>query len=80
TEAKKIRYTGHCSERDVAGLVPASGDNRAGAIGVGGGALLDSAQVLARRLGVPLVALPTIAAPSAAWTPLSVWYIDARPA
>jgi glycerol dehydrogenase-like iron-containing ADH family enzyme len=29
-------------------------------IGVGGGALLDSAKVLARRLGVPLVAIPTI--------------------
>ncbi len=26
-EAKKIRFTGHCSERDVAGLVQASGDH-----------------------------------------------------
>ncbi len=50
-EAKKIRFTGHCSERDVAGLVQASGDDRAVVIGVGGGALLDSAKVLARRLG-----------------------------
>lgn len=48
---KKIRFTGHCSERDVAGLVQASGDDRAVVIGVGGGALLDSAKVLARRLG-----------------------------
>ena len=39
-EAKKIRFTGHCSERDVAGLVQASGDDRAVVIGVGGGALL----------------------------------------
>ena len=76
-EAKKIRFTGHCSERDVAGLVQASGDDRAVVIGVGGGALLDSAKVLARRLGVPLVAIPTIAATCAAWTPLSVWYNDA---
>ncbi|MCB3505209.1 oxidoreductase [Klebsiella pneumoniae] len=76
-EAKKIRFTGHCSERDVAGLVQASGDDRAVVIGVGGGALLDSAKVLARRLGVPLVAIPTIAATCAAWTPLSVWYSDA---
>ena len=58
-EAKKIRFTGHCSERDVAGLVQASGDDRAVVISVGGGALLDSAKVLARRLGVPLVAIPT---------------------
>ncbi len=50
-EAKKIRFTGHCSERDVAGLVQASGDDRAVVIGVGGGALLDSAKVLARRPG-----------------------------
>ncbi|MFT3296496.1 iron-containing alcohol dehydrogenase [Klebsiella pneumoniae] len=76
-EAKNIRFTGHCSERDVAGLVQASGDDRAVVIGVGGGALLDSAKVLARRLGVPLVAIPTIAATCAAWTPLSVWYSDA---
>ena len=33
--------------------------------------------MLARRLGVPLVAIPTIAATCAAWTPLSVWYSDA---
>ncbi|HID3851156.1 TPA: oxidoreductase, partial [Klebsiella pneumoniae] len=32
-EAKKIRFTGHCSERDVAGLVQASGDDRAVVIG-----------------------------------------------
>lgn len=48
---KKILFTGHCSERDVAGLVQASGDDRAVVIGVGGGALLDSAKVLARRPG-----------------------------
>ncbi|VCY75671.1 putative oxidoreductase YbdH [Klebsiella pneumoniae] len=46
---RKIRFTGHCSERDVAGLVQASGDDRAVVIGVGGGTLLDSAKVLARR-------------------------------
>jgi uncharacterized oxidoreductase len=32
---------------------------------------------VARRLGVPVVAIPTIAATCAAWTPLSVWYNDA---
>ena len=32
---------------------------------------------MARRLGVPFVGIPTIAATCAAWTPLSVWYSDA---
>ncbi|HBJ6256936.1 TPA: oxidoreductase, partial [Salmonella enterica subsp. enterica serovar Muenchen] len=32
---------------------------------------------LARRLALPFVAIPTIAATCAAWTPLSVWYNDA---
>ena len=41
------------------------------------GALLDTAKALARRLGLPVVAIPTIAATCAAWTPLSVWYNDA---
>ncbi|CCJ85553.1 Glycerol dehydrogenase [Cronobacter dublinensis 582] len=44
---------------------------------MGGGALLDTAKALARRLGLPVVAIPTIAATCAAWTPLSVWYNDA---
>ncbi|SKC23216.1 uncharacterized oxidoreductase [Kosakonia radicincitans] len=75
--AKHILFQGHCSERDVAELVQQSGDDRAVVIGVGGGALLDTAKVVARRLGLPLVAIPTIAATCAAWTPLSVWYNDA---
>ncbi len=35
-------------------------------IGVGGGALLDTAKAVARRLGLPVVAIPTIAATCAA--------------
>lgn len=70
-------FRGHCSESDVQQLAAESGDDRSVVIGVGGGALLDTAKALARRLGLPFVAVPTIAATCAAWTPLSVWYNDA---
>ena len=46
-------------------------------IGIGGGAVMDTVKAVARRLGVPFVGIPTIAATCAAWTPLSVWYNDA---
>lgn len=75
--AKHILFRGHCSESDVQQLAAESGDDRSVVIGVGGGALLDTAKALARRLGLPFVAAPTIAATCAARTPLSVWYNDA---
>jgi len=72
--AKHIAYGGHCTDPDLARLMREAGDDRQVVIGVGGGALLDTAKALARRLGLPFVAIPTIAATCAAWTPLSVWY------
>ncbi len=64
--AKHILFRGHCSESDVQQLAAESGDDRSVVIGVGGGALLDTAKALARRLGLPFVAVPTIAATCAA--------------
>ncbi|EJF29782.1 MULTISPECIES: oxidoreductase [Enterobacteriaceae] len=74
--AKHIQFGGHCSESDVQRLVAESGERQV-VIGLGGGALLDTVKVVARRLNAPVVAIPTIAATCAAWTPLSVWYNDA---
>ena len=75
--AKHLLFKGHCSERDVIHLVNESGSDASVVIGVGGGAVLDTVKAVARRLGVPFVGIPTIAATCAAWTPLSVWYNDA---
>ena len=75
--AKRLLFKGHCSERDVTHLVDESGSDASVVIGVGGGAVLDTVKAVARRLGVPFVGIPTIAATCAAWTPLSVWYNDA---
>lgn len=66
--AKHILFRGHCSESDVQQLAAESGDDRSVVIGVGGGALLDTAKALARRLGLPFVAVPTIAATCAAFS------------
>ncbi|MCK6856662.1 oxidoreductase [Enterobacter cloacae] len=75
--AKHLLFKGHCSERDVTHLVNESGSEAAVVICVGGGAVMDTVKAVARRLGVPFVGIPTIAATCAAWTPLSVWYNDA---
>ena len=72
---RRLLVQGHCTESLVASLAARVGTGPV--IGLGGGSALDTAKAVAVRTGRRFVALPTIAATCAAWTPLSVWYDDA---
>ena len=71
----KLTFDGHCTENQVQHFSRQSADADL-VIGLGGGSALDTAKAVADRLHRPFVAIPTIAATCAAWTPLSVWYDD----
>ncbi|MEN9220869.1 MAG: iron-containing alcohol dehydrogenase family protein [Thermostichus sp. BF3_bins_97] len=76
-----IRWTTYgvdCSEPEL-GRLQALGTTEAitGILGVGGGKALDAAKLVAHRLGIPVVTVPTSAATCAAWSALSNIYSDA---
>jgi glycerol dehydrogenase-like iron-containing ADH family enzyme len=64
-----------CTYQTIDALVQAGQEHHAGVIlGVGGGKALDAAKLVAYRLGVPVITVPTSAATCAAWAPLSNLY------
>lgn len=70
-------YGVDCSESELARLQAlATAESVTGILGVGGGKALDTAKLVAHRLGIPVVTVPTSAATCAAWSALSNIYSD----
>lgn len=71
---RKILFHGHCTHEFVDAAAEHAVFGTQLVIGIGGGGVLDAAKALASKLDLPFIAIPTIAATCAAFTPLSVWY------
>jgi len=72
-----VRHGGECSETEVEYVLELAVASSCDLIvGIGGGKVLDTAKVVAHRLGVPVVIVPTIAASDAPCSALAVVYRD----
>lgn len=74
-KARVEKFTGECSDEEVARLVELAKDaNLDLVVGVGGGKTLDTAKAAAYELKVPVIIAPTIASTDAPCSALSVIY------
>jgi glycerol dehydrogenase-like iron-containing ADH family enzyme len=77
-EICRVQYTPDCCETSLDRLITSASSHRADVIiGIGGGKCLDMAKLLAHRIQLPVVTIPTSAATCAAWTALSNIYSEA---
>ncbi|MCL1949684.1 MAG: iron-containing alcohol dehydrogenase family protein [Turicibacter sp.] len=67
-------YARKASREDAKRLVQEIGEGADAIVAIGGGMLLDTAKMVANRLGVELVMIPTIVSNCAPYTPLAVVY------
>jgi glycerol dehydrogenase-like iron-containing ADH family enzyme len=77
-QIQRAGYGPDCCDSAVARLEASATEHRANVIiGIGGGKCLDLAKLVAHRLQLPVVTIPTSAATCAAWTALSNIYSEA---
>jgi glycerol dehydrogenase len=68
--AAELRFD--CCQEDLEALAPkASQADCDGVMAIGGGKVLDAGKLLAHRLGLPCITVPTSAATCAGWTALA---------
>ncbi len=71
--AAELRFD--CCEEDLQALAPRASQAACdGVIAIGGGKVLDAGKLLAHRLGLPCITVPTSAATCAGWTALANLY------
>ncbi|ASS64928.1 MULTISPECIES: iron-containing alcohol dehydrogenase family protein [unclassified Paenibacillus] len=74
----KLSFKGYCTQEKIGRYtLEAERLDPSFLIGIGGGSVLDLTKAVGDKLGLPVLAIPTVAATCAAWSALAVLYDDA---